>query len=271
MRGVTDVARSEAAEVAALADSWRAAPAELATREGISLLEADGVTALSVRSLPGSRVHNHVYGVADVDDVERVEAFYRERDCPFVLSTAPGASLDTALEKRGYTRGYAWMKFVRGLAPLESDTSLRIAEIGGEAGAVFGAIVATGFGMPDWTADWIARLPGRSDWVCFVSYAGPEPAGAGALFVAGEVGWLGFGSTLPEHRGRGSQTALLAARVDAARARGCTRLTTETGVQVEGRQSGSYRNILRTGFTEAGARDNWAPPAPPAVDGPRPL
>lgn len=261
MRGVTEVARSEAAEVAALADAWRTAPVGLAEREGIALLEYEEMTALSVASLPGSRMHNHAYGVGGVADVERVEAFYRERDCPYVLSTAPGASLDADLGERGYARGYAWMKFVRGLAPLEADTSLRIAEVDREAGAVFGAIVAAGFGMPDWTADWIARLPGRRQWVCFVSYAGREPAGAGALFVAGEVGWLGFGSTLPEFRGRGSQTALLAARIDAARVRGCTWLTTETGVQVEGRPSGSYRNILRAGFTEAGSRDNWAPPS----------
>jgi GNAT superfamily N-acetyltransferase len=257
-----ELARLEGAEIAAFADCWRAAPPQLAEREGFALLEDEAVTALSVRSLPESRLHNHAYGIGSVADVERVDAFYRERDCPYVLSTAPGAGLDPVLEARGYTRGYAWMKFARDLAPLGADTTLRIAEIGEEAGAVFGEVVATAFGLPDWTADWIARLPGRRAWVCFLSYADRAPAGAAALFVAGEVGWLGFGATLPAFRGRGGQTALLAARIDAARARGCTALTTETGVRVEGRAAGSYRNILRTGFVEARARDNWVPPSP---------
>jgi GNAT superfamily N-acetyltransferase len=257
-----ELARIECAEMAAFADSWRAAPLQVAEREGIALLEGEAVTALSVRSLPESRVHNHAYGVGGVADVERVDTFYRERGSPYVLSTAPGAALDPVLEVRGYTRGYAWMKFARDLAPLGAETTLRVAEIGEDAAGVFGEVVAAAFGLPDWTADWIARLPGRRRWVCFLSYADRRPAGAGALFVAGEVGWLGLGATLPEFRGRGGQSALLAARIDAARARGCTVLTTETGVRVEGRAAGSYRNILRAGFVEARARDNWVPPAP---------
>jgi GNAT superfamily N-acetyltransferase len=257
-----ELARLEPAEVAAVVDHWRAAPSQLVEREGIALLEIDGLTMLSVRSLPESRLHNHAYGVASAADVERVDAFYRECSSPYVLSTGPGTDLDAVLEQHGYTRGYAWMKFGRDLAPLVAETTLRVSEIGEEAGAAFGEIIATAFGMPAWTADWFARMPGRADWVCFLSYADRTPAGAGALFVAGDVGWLGLGATLPAFRGRGGQAALIAARIDAARARGCTALATETGVRVEGRAAGSYRNLLRAGFVEVTARDNWVPPSP---------
>ncbi len=256
-----ELVRLEHAEVAAVVDHWRGAPPQLVEREGIAFLEADGVTMLSVRSLPESRLHNHAYGVVSAADVERVDAFYRERGCPYVLSTGPGAALDAVLEARGHTRGYGWMKFGRDLAPLVADTTLRVSEVGEEAGAVFGEIVATAFGLPAWTADWIARLPGRPNWICFLSYADRTPAGAGALFVAGDVGWLGLGATLTAFRGRGGQAALIAARIDAARARGCTALATETGVRVEGRAAGSYRNLLRTGFVEVTVRDNWVPPS----------
>lgn len=255
------LASLERAEVAALADSWRAAPASLVEREGIGLLEVDGVTALSVKSLPESRVHNRAYGVASIADVERIEAFFRERRCPHVLSTAPGTLPESVLEARGYTRGYAWMKFARDLSPVKADSALQAVEIGADAGAVFGEVIATAFAMPPWMAEWVARLPGRRGWASFLAYDDARPAGAGALYVAGDVGWLGFGAVLPECRGRGGQAALLAARIDAARARGCTLLATETGVRAEGEASASYRNILRAGFVEAGARDNWAPPS----------
>jgi GNAT superfamily N-acetyltransferase len=255
------LARLERAEVVALADSWRAAPASLVEQEEITLLEVDGVTALSVKSLPESRVHNRAYGVASIAHVELVESFFRERGCPHVLSTAPGASLESVLEARGYTRGYAWMKFARDLSPVRAESALRAAEIGADAGAAFGEVIATAFAMPPWMAKWVARLPGRRGWACFLAYADARPAGAGALYVGGDVGWLGFGAVLPECRGRGGQAALLAARIDTARARGCTLLATETGVRVEGEAPASYRNILRAGFVEARARDNWVPPS----------
>ncbi len=257
-----DLVRLERAEALAFADCWRAAARRLRERERIALLEDGTVTALSVASLSESRVHNHAYGVESLADVERVEAFYRECGSSYVLSTAPSAELDPALEARGYTRGYAWMKFARGLDSSGAETTLQVAEAGEKDGAAFGEVVATAFGMPTWTAEWIAALPGRAGWACFLARDGSRPAAAGALFRAGDVGWIGFDGTLPEFRGRGGQAALLAARVESARKSGCTALTCETGVRVEGSPSGSYRNILRAGFVEARARDNWVPPTP---------
>jgi GNAT superfamily N-acetyltransferase len=61
---------------------------------------------------------------------------------------------------------------------------------------------------------------------------------------------------LPALRGRGAQTALLRARIEAARELGCAVLVTETG-EPAGRQPGaSYRNIRRAGFEPAYVRQN---------------
>jgi GNAT superfamily N-acetyltransferase len=62
--------------------------------------------------------------------------------------------------------------------------------------------------------------------------------------------YFGFASTLPEHRGKGGQGALFAARIERALEEGCTTLVTETGELREGSPSASYRNILRYGFEE---------------------
>jgi GNAT superfamily N-acetyltransferase len=80
------------------------------------------------------------------------------------------------------------------------------------------------------------------------------------LFVHEGVGWLGFGATLAKYRGRGAQSAILAARIEDARKQGCPTVVTETGELEEGRPSSSYRNILRAGFREAFVRPNYRAP-----------
>src|SRR5918992_3181423 len=53
-------------------------------------------------------------------------------------------------------------------------------------------------------------------WSCFLAFADDEPAITGALFVEGEVGWLGAAATRPKFRLRGAQNGRLAARIRAA-------------------------------------------------------
>ncbi len=71
------------------------------------------------------------------------------------------------------------------------------------------------------------------------------------------VAYLGLAGTLPEHRGKGAQNVLLAARIRRAAELGCDLVITETGERREDRPSGSYRNILRAGFREDIVTANW--------------
>ena len=89
------------------------------------------------------------------------------------------------------------------------------------------------------------------------AYDGDEPAGAGALFVHGRAAWLGIAGTRPEHRRKGSQGLLFAARIDKARELGVEVFATETGALEAGRPSNSYRNITRVGFAERYVRPNY--------------
>jgi GNAT superfamily N-acetyltransferase len=66
----------------------------------------------------------------------------------------------------------------------------------------------------------------------------------------------GLGATLAEHRGQGAQTALLAARIEAAREAGAGVLTTETGIPAPGEAGPSFHNIQRAGFAIAYRRAN---------------
>ena len=83
-----------------------------------------------------------------------------------------------------------------------------------------------------------------------MALAGDEPAGAAAVWIDGEAAYFGFAATRPQHRGKGGQGALFAARIERALAAGCTRLVTETGERRDDGPGNSYRNILRYGFEE---------------------
>ena len=96
------------------------------------------------------------------------------------------------------------MKFVRGAEPAAEDESrLQVRAVGPSQAAESARIVTTGFAMPAFVAGWLAPLVARDGWRCYVAFDGDDPAGAAGLFVSEGVGWLGFGSVLPFHRGRG--------------------------------------------------------------------
>jgi GNAT superfamily N-acetyltransferase len=247
----------ERVEIEALADFVRAAPRDVAERAGIELLDLDGAVAVAVAALPGSRMFNRALGVASAEQLDRAAAFFAPRSSPHFVAAAQGVDLEADLQGRGYRRDYAWMKFRHELAPVEAASGPRVEQIGAADGETFGTIVATAFEAPAFVADWSAALPDRPGWACFLSYSDGDPVGAACLFLREGEGWLGFDSTLPEHRGRGSQQALLAARIELARRQGCEQIGAETGERTEGRPSASYRNILRAGFSEAYLRPNW--------------
>ena len=253
-------------------------PAERAERDalrslgetpGIGCRNVAGAVCMSIPALPNVPMVNHVVGLGEdepaTDDVlDATAAFYAEigvRYYACVTPTAQPSDLREQLAARGFTRGYDWMKFIRGVDALaDPETVLVVRLIGAVDGGDFARVVCGGYGMPASTEATIAGVPALEGWSCYVAYDGDEPAAAGALFVSGEVGWLGFAATLPEHRRKGGQGAILAARIDRARELGIRTLVTETGVRQEGRASNSYRNILRSGFEEAYVRENYLSP-----------
>jgi GNAT superfamily N-acetyltransferase len=248
----------ERPERAAMADFFRAADPALAEREGIAVLEEGGILALSVATLSGSRMFNHAFGITCERDLDAVDGFYRSRSCAYVVSSAPGCKLDSLLERRRLTVDYGWMKFSRKPAFVSAPSQLRVERIGPQHAAVLGRITCAAFAAPAWMADWVAALPGREGWTCYLSFADDEAVGAGAIYINGAAAWLGFGATLPEHRGKGSQSAIFAARISEANEHGCSVVVTETGERTDAAPSSSYRNILRAGFTERYVRPNWA-------------
>jgi GNAT superfamily N-acetyltransferase len=239
----------EQAETAAFVDVFRATP------DLCELTEIGGAVCTAVRRLPG-RLFCRVVGLRSTEPLDEIAAFYG--DTPWWVSDTHG--LGPELEKRGFARDYSWMKFTRGVGPRKAHSELRVETVAPERAEDFALTVVEAFELPEWIRPMMANVVGRPGWSCYVAYDQDEPAAAGSLFVHEDVGWLGFGATRDRFRGRGAQSAILAARIEDARKWGCAVVTTETGELVDGRPSNSYRNILRAGFREAGVRANYRAP-----------
>jgi GNAT superfamily N-acetyltransferase len=249
---------AELGELEAFRDLYAAAPPDLGART----TEIGGALCLRLEPLSAVTMFNRVLclGVetpatneqldAALDFVQGVQAYVT------VAPEAEPQDLGERLEARGLPRERGWTKFLRSTAePPRARTELRVER--DESGEAFGEAAQRGFEVPQFFRGWLSRLADRDGWQCFVAYDGDAPAAAGALFVAGRVGWIGIGATVPEQRGNGGQSALLAARIEAASAASCEVVVTETGEPGDGLPNGSYRNIVRAGFEPVYVRANY--------------
>jgi len=258
--------RIEAVEAAAFADLGKAA-------EGLRDLglRQQGIDGALVSAATGDRhfLINRVIGLgvkaaATVDTIRAFKTIFAEtgteRYFVHVHPDSQPPNLKTLLQGEGLKAHRRWMTFVQnGDAPPASGSDLEVRQIGPEHGEDFGRIVAACFGFADASVAALARLPERPNWSIYMGFAEGQPAAAGALFVAGGVGWCDFGATSKDFRRRGGQRAMLGARVQAAMDMGCDLIATETGEAVEGDAQHSYHNIQWAGFEEAYLRDNFVP------------
>jgi GNAT superfamily N-acetyltransferase len=259
---VTALPAAELGELEAFVDLYGAAAPGLGAR----VERIGSATCLAFAAAPRSAMFNRALGLglgspSREGDVEEVVRFYRESGvecCVAVAPQAEPAEIASWLGAHGFVPGYAWAKFRRGLDQLpEVAGELRVEPVDGAEASTFAEVFIRGYGAPELMRDWLAQLPDREGWDCFVAFDGNVPAATGALYSTQGVGWLGIAATLPEHRRRGAQTALLSARIRAAAVAGCDVVVTETGELLEGKPSSSYRNILRAGFELDYVRPNY--------------
>jgi hypothetical protein len=235
----------EAVEIEMVRDLFACSPG------GSDVREVGSALAFRVSAAPDARELNRVLGLERLEQLDELESLFD--GARFWVSLDPAVELDDALLERGFEDDYAWQKFEREpeLVSIESDLPI------GEANERFGEVFAAAYGMPAAFAEWVGRLPGRAGWHCLAAFDHGEPVATGALFASASTGWLGFGATLPSHRGRRAHGALLAARIALGAELGLDLLVTETGVLRDGVPGPSYRNILRAGFREAYVRPNY--------------
>jgi len=239
---------ADSIEARASADIYAASPQALDCRvEAIA-----GATLLLAPRVPVS-YFNRVIGLGVFEPATEtaldaiVERFRAARVADYWLHLNPVARPERLTEWLS-ARGFApparrtWAKFLRGPEPYSAQPSA----------------LSVRTAKPATLSSWFAGLVVREDWYFVIAESGGRPVATGALFIAGAMAWLGVGATLDEHRNRGAQSALLAARIAIAAEAGCTLLATETGESIAGEVNPSLNNIRRAGFVQVCSRLNYA-------------
>jgi GNAT superfamily N-acetyltransferase len=197
-------------------------------------------------------------------DLDRIEAFYRGRTPRIRVQVCPLAqpALLRLLGERGYAVQDHMNVFAR---PMDS--------IGAEPASVPGLSIqiaapedarpwfeSTAAGLdwaePDGPTFMTIRCTLKSDTRLFLAWLDGRPVGGGALETHDGVASLMAADTLPAFRSRGIHTALVHARLAAAREAGCdlAMVYTRPGAL-------SQRNVLRAGFQLAYTNSTMVSPS----------
>jgi GNAT superfamily N-acetyltransferase len=261
----------KAVERAELQALHGAAPEEVRNALGLAC-DAIGTALVSLAgALPASAIVVNrairlgVTAPADPGTVDALVDRYRSagvrRYFVHVHPEAGPLALRDWLLARGLDRTRAWVKFTRGReSPPAVATAVAVRRANPEDMVAFSQIAAAAFDLGDAATAWLSCLDRAAGWRAYVGLIDGRVVGTGGLYVRDGIGWLDFGATALQYRGRGSQSALLRQRIMDALDLGCRVVATATGEAVEGDSQHSYKNIKKMGFREAYVRENYAPP-----------
>jgi GNAT superfamily N-acetyltransferase len=132
-----------------------------------------------------------------------------------------------------------------------------VREVGAEAAAHFAAIHR--LAKSGWSdlAPVTSGLVGRAHWRSYAVYDQKIPIACAAMFTEGEVSWRGIAATLPDYRGRGAHSALVARMTQDALAAGSLLIMAQTYRTTPVRAAPSERNLMRAGFSLSHVRPQY--------------
>jgi GNAT superfamily N-acetyltransferase len=261
------ISQFERIERRVMDDLFRYAPET--TRRQLGLHAVDiGDARLYLAARENTIVLNRVLGLGSTSpilkqDLAKIHQTYSGTDVDqFFVMAQPWLQPARAwnwLFDQGLTRDRGWTLFLRGVEPATPvSTSLRIDIIGPDRAKDFARIVTQGFDLSRNAWPMLEALVGKPGWYHFMSFSGDCPVGAAALYVEDGFAWFDWAATDVEFRARGSQSALLHARVQKALELGCHTMGSETGEAVAGDQQHSFNNLVRAGFMPIYTRDNFS-------------
>ena len=227
-------------EANAWTDMIAAVPRPFADATGLRVTRTGGATVIVAPRIPDTLFNRAIAlgeeAPATEADLDAILALAREakvtRFWVHVGRAAEPPALITWIEARGLRvpARATWAKVVRRREPAPPlRTDLEVRELRPEERKKLGAVIAAAHGMPPPMAPWVEALAGRPRWTAFGALDGAALIAGGLLYVSGARAWLGLGGTLPSHRRRGGQTAIMSARIARALELGCEITVTETG------------------------------------------
>jgi GNAT superfamily N-acetyltransferase len=220
-----------------------------------SLTVAGGVGFFGGPNYPANQIVGlGLYGEVTAVQLDEVEEFFRSRGVPstVVLSPLADESVRKLLGERGYAIGEFNTVLIRRVDPKEPftlPTGVIIECVTPETATPWMSAIAKGFETELVVAESVfggfAALPGAMAFLARIEDKVVGGCGGRAIPEARIAAFFGT-STMPEYRGRGVQTALIAKRLHEAGLAGC-----EYAVVSTHPGSGSQRNMERRGFRVA--------------------
>ncbi len=216
---------------------------------------AGGVAFFGGADYPANQmVGMGLYGEVTAGDVDRLEQFFRSRGVPSTIVVSPLAdmSLPALLGERGYRIAEfnsVLIRRIRSGEPFDPPAGIVIERVTPQTAGPWMRAIAKGFSQEITVAEDVfggfAALPGA---LAFLARIDGEVVGGcgGRIIPEARIAALFGTATLPEFRGRGVQSALMALRLHEAAKAGC-----EYAVVSTNPGSGSQRNMERRGFRVA--------------------
>ncbi len=197
-------------------------------------------------------------------ELEKIEAFFKSRKAPVLHEVSPLAdsSLLVLLNARGYQPVELTNMMFRSLASadeinLPQNPNLTTRMISRDETDIFANTSARVWSaeMPDYgnfMIDFAKVSANCKSAASFIAELDEVPIATGTLLICEEVAELSGAGTIAEFRNLGAQNALLAARLDYARKKGCK-------IAAMGALPGSQsqRNAEKNGFRIAYTRTKW--------------
>jgi len=264
-------ALNEFGEADAQADYFLCAPPEF-TRLFRLAAKQIGSTWVSMIPEYDHPLYNRILGLgvgqaASEAMLDEAIAVFKQAGCRNYLAQvsplAQPSQIPQWLAARGFKPGSNWAKMMRGNQPAPAiSTDLRVEKIGADQADAFADVVLRAFEIPPAGRPLEKGFVGQPGWQHYLAFAGEKPVAAAAMYVKGELAWLGFAGTLKKYRNRGGQGAMFARRIQDGLDLGVKWFVTETGEDTPKNPNPSYHNMLRSGFQLAYLRRNYVHRAP---------
>ncbi|MFF2481035.1 GNAT family N-acetyltransferase [Paenibacillus sp. NPDC058071] len=228
--------------------------------EGVEIETFGGAVAYYANTMPWGSF-NTVKGLssADADQVDRILAFYQEREraCQFeIIPSKSNAELQRLLADRGFYQSgfHTTMYGVPNVSNEEPPPHITIREIEENEFELYGKLHCLGSGMNESGAPYVAAnnrvLFNRPGWRIFLGFVEGVPAGVAAMHMAEGIASLTFAATLPQYRRRGLQSAFLRKRMQVAASHSC-QLVVGQCAYASTSQNNMERAGMRIGYTRA--------------------
>lgn len=202
------------------------------------------------------------YEITDEQLKEIIKFYERAGVNRFMVQVSPAAFPEKNKElfiKNGFVRHNQWAKsYKKHIDKIEiPESELVIEDLNLSNVEEFDNVIKEAFEFDGGTHLFISRTYKRPGWKHYLARDNGKAIAAASLFTCGKFASLAICGTIPEARGKGAQSLLIARRLNDAFKAGCEIAVVETSEDLPDKPSQSYRNILKAGFETAYLRPNY--------------